>query len=161
LDIDAEAVAFVKQETGLDNVCVADLAEAAPDRLLAAPAWDLLVAGEIVEHLDNPVDFLSRVNRNLRHHCREIVVTVPNAFSLQNFLGARRHEERINSDHRFWFTPYTLAKILTRSGYRPATFEYVNHNRFVAGGIRSWFRLQALRRYPGLRQTLIMSAHWA
>jgi 2-polyprenyl-3-methyl-5-hydroxy-6-metoxy-1,4-benzoquinol methylase len=160
LDIDSEAVEFVKRETGFDNVWVADLAQAAPESVVRAPVWDLLVAGEIVEHLDNPVDFLSRVNRNLRSHCREILITVPNAFSLQNFGGALRHEEKINSDHRFWFTPYTLAKILTRSGYQPAAFEYVSHGRLVPGGIRSWLRYWILRRYPSLRQTLVMSATW-
>ena len=160
VDIDREAVEFVKRETGFNNIWVADLSVAAPEPVLSGPAWDLLVAGEIVEHLDNPVDFLSRVHRNLRNYCKEILVTVPNAFSLQNFLGATRHVESINSDHRYWFTPYTLAKVLTRSGYRPTAFDHVSHGSITPRGIRSWLRVQILRKYPSLRQTLVMSATW-
>ncbi len=161
LDVERDAVEFVKRETRFQNVLVSDLAEAAPEPVLSAPTWDLLVAGEIVEHLDNPVDFLSRVNRNLRNHCREILITVPNAFSLQNFLNATHRVERINSDHRYWFTPYTLAKVLTRSGFRSTTFEYVSHGKIEVRGIRSWLRVQLLRKYPSLRQTLVMSATWS
>lgn len=160
VDIDSGAVEFVKRETGFENVLLADLAVTAPEPVRTDPPWDLLVAGEIVEHLDSPVDFLSRLNQNLLNHCREIVVSVPNAFSLQNFLGARRHLECINSDHRYWFTPYTLAKVLTRSGFRPTNFDFVSHGRIQAGGIRSWLRVQMLRRYPGLRPTLVMNAVW-
>jgi hypothetical protein len=107
------------------------------------------------------VHFLSRVQRNLSGYCREIIVTVPNAFALQNFLNAFRRVEKINSDHRFWFSPYTLAKIMHRSGFRPTTFDFVTTGELRPGGVRSWLRVQALRRYPSLRSTLVLRAGWA
>ena len=34
--------------------------------------------------------------------------------------------EIINSDHRFWFTPYTIAKVLVSAGYNPEKISYAN-----------------------------------
>jgi 2-polyprenyl-3-methyl-5-hydroxy-6-metoxy-1,4-benzoquinol methylase len=160
VDIDPLAVEFVRRTTGFDNVVLADLAAAIPDAVQQGSPWEMVVAGEIVEHLDSPVDFLSRLHRNLAPHCREILISVPNAFSLRNFLNGLQGVEKINTDHRYWFTPYTLAKVLTRSGFHPGAFEFVAHERSRPLGIRSWLRHLVLQRYPIFRQTLIMRAAW-
>jgi hypothetical protein len=34
--------------------------------------------------------------------------------------------EIINSDHRFWFTPYTISKVLVSAGYNPEKITYTN-----------------------------------
>jgi len=34
--------------------------------------------------------------------------------------------EIINSDHRFWFTPYTISKVLVSAGYNPEKIHYAN-----------------------------------
>ena len=34
--------------------------------------------------------------------------------------------EIINSDHRFWFTPYTITKVLVSAGYNPEKITYSN-----------------------------------
>ncbi len=55
-----------------------------------------------------------------------IIVTVPNAFKFENFLNAMRDREAINSDHRYWFTVYTIAKVMTLSGITMENFYLVN-----------------------------------
>jgi hypothetical protein len=47
-----------------------------------------------------------------------LVLTTPNAFRYQAALQSLRGQEIINSDHRYWFSPYTLAKVMWRAGYR-------------------------------------------
>jgi hypothetical protein len=48
----------------------------------------------------------------------EFVVTVPNALSLRNAVQALGGVERINTDHRAWFSPFTLLKVLADAGLR-------------------------------------------
>jgi hypothetical protein len=36
------------------------------------------------------------------------------------------YREVINSDHRFWFTPYTISKILVSASYNPEKISYSN-----------------------------------
>ena len=37
-----------------------------------------------------------------------------------------KYLEVINSDHRYWFTPYTISKILVSAGYNPEKIIYAN-----------------------------------
>jgi hypothetical protein len=115
VDTDRPAVEFITRELGLPHVHVADLGAETPG-FLADHHWDLVVLGELVEHLDNPVAFLAALRARLRGRADRLVVTVPNAFYHRNARHARRGVEHVNSDHRYWFTPYTLAKVAVRAG---------------------------------------------
>ena len=42
--------------------------------------WDFMFIGEVLEHIDNPVDFLSRIRREWMGRVNKLVLTVPNAF---------------------------------------------------------------------------------
>lgn len=48
----------------------------------------MLYAGEILEHISNPMEFLSSIKRNYRNEIKRVVITVPNAFRLDNFRYA-------------------------------------------------------------------------
>lgn len=80
------------------------------------PAPDLIVAGELLEHLSNPGHFLTR----LWWHYRGVplIVTVPNAYNLAGLAHLKRGEENVNVDHVAWYSPRTLRTLLERHGYR-------------------------------------------
>jgi 2-polyprenyl-3-methyl-5-hydroxy-6-metoxy-1,4-benzoquinol methylase len=161
IDIDAEAVAMVREQIGYTNVVLADLSESVPPEVQAGKPWDVLVAGEIVEHLDNPVLFLAGLRAKLKGLCSEIIITVPNVFREDNFRRLRSGTECINSDHRYWFTPYTLAKVMTRAGFTPLRFGFVESSvpprpRSIKNALQQSRR----KRYPALRDTLIMVARF-
>jgi hypothetical protein len=158
VDVDADAVRYLRDELGYDNVVCADLSRDAPARLTSG-GWDWMVAGEIVEHLDDPVRFLSQLRETAVSHCRGLVVTVPNALRLENGLLALRGIECVNTDHRYWFTPFTIAKVLTRAGFRCESVDFVHSYPPPAPrGIRSWLASRLLRRRPMLRDTLVATA---
>jgi hypothetical protein len=54
----------------------------------------------------------------------KIVVSVPNCMRAGNATAALRNRETINSDHCFEFSPFTLAKVVTLSGFRIEQFYY-------------------------------------
>jgi hypothetical protein len=148
IDINKEAVQFIKDKLHIGQVYAYDLADSPPLDVLTAQKWDIMVLGEIIEHIDNPVAFLSKLREKYQANVSSIIVTAPNAFWFRNVLAFLRREEFINSDHRFWFTPYTLAKIGTQAGWTPERFEFA---------VRASYPLQLLYRFfPVLADTIIM-----
>jgi 2-polyprenyl-3-methyl-5-hydroxy-6-metoxy-1,4-benzoquinol methylase len=159
IDINLEAIDYLRNTIGITNVMYGDIATEVPESLTQGPPWDSVFLGEIVEHLDNPVGFLQSLKRGLEGHAGEIVVTAPNAMRLENFRKLLRGTECINSDHRFWFTPYTLAKAVFEAGFRPVSFFLVTAYKLrKPTGIRSYLRYRGLLRFPGFRDTIVLKA---
>lgn len=120
IDIDKEAVEYVKS-IGYPDVIYADITK---DReqivgkmhsMLGDEKWDYLIAGEIVEHLDNPTQFLKIIKETYCDVIDKIIITVPNGLSIKCISHAMKGQECINTDHRFWFTPFTIGKVLEQA----------------------------------------------
>ena len=58
IDIDKESIEFIKKETEYKNVFHGDILTDNFEGINESH-WDYVVFGEIVEHLDNPVNFLN------------------------------------------------------------------------------------------------------
>lgn len=155
LDIDAEGVAYLQEKLGYEDVVQCDVIADPVPPSITAERWDVMILGEIVEHLDNPVIFLSSMREKYAAVVDRLVITVPNAFRIENFLMARRHQEFINTDHRFWFTPYTLAKVVTEAGLEVESFQFCQSYPIPKVLLP---KLLLLRRYPALRDNLVLTA---
>lgn len=86
--------------------------------LLALPrngTPDLIVCGEVLEHLGNPQWFLTRLRMQFKGV--PVILTVPNAFSEKAHRWAQRNTENVNADHVAWYSPKTLSVLLQRAGY--------------------------------------------
>ena len=87
--------------------------------------FDLLLLPDVIEHLPNVQATLEGLSRDVSFS--EILVTTPNAFRLRNRLYMS--EEVVNSDHRYWFSPVTLARTLVSSGYRNVQVGFTEGSR--------------------------------
>ena len=115
VDINADAVDTAKR-LGFDNVFALDIhAQDAAAALQSLPV-DLVMVPDVLEHLSNPAAFLERLAKLFP--AAEFVVSVPNALSLRNMAHTLTGTERVNTDHRAWFSPYTLQKVLADAGLR-------------------------------------------
>jgi hypothetical protein len=45
-------------------------------------------------------------------------LTAPNPWNRTSKKFLKKNIEIINTDHKYWFTPYTLSKILYEAGYK-------------------------------------------
>lgn len=125
IDIDKESIEFIKKELGYQNVYHGNILTD-EFKSIKESRWDYAVFGEIVEHLDDPVNFLKVFKTKYGENVSKFIITVPSIYNKRQFTNMMNYREVINSDHRFWFTPYTISKVLVSAGYNPEKIMYSN-----------------------------------
>lgn len=114
IDVEPEGVAWARAQ-GYEAF-VADCQDARALADLPVEAVELVVAGEIIEHLEAPGPFLRACHELVEPNGR-IVVTTPNAASLQNFFAPLLGVELIHPDHLSLFSPRTLRVLFERTDW--------------------------------------------
>lgn len=127
-----------RQEDSDNNVHGFDLddvskAELPPNAYQDDFVPDLVVCGEVIEHLANPGWFLTRLYRQFRQV--PVLITVPNAFSEIGARYMRDGIENVNFDHCWWPSFRTLRTLLGRAGYTSFRFCWYGGRPLVAEGI--------------------------
>ena len=154
VDIDARTVGELNQAGVFKNVIVGDVEklEALPGVL---PPFDVVLAGDIIEHLSNPGRMLEGVKRHLKPDGR-LIVSTPNAMGLPAYLRYTAGSFREGLQHVLCFNAITLAQMLARHGFVVEegfscyqTFTQESSGRAFAIG-RAFFR-----RFPKFGGTLL------
>lgn len=96
-------------------------------------SFDLVVAGEVLEHLSNPGAFLATLSS--RWSQSQLIITVPNALSHVGLNHARKGIEHVNIDHVAWYSWRTLKTLVERCGYRVVDFHWYNGMPMFAEGL--------------------------
>jgi SAM-dependent methyltransferase len=87
--------------------------------------FDIVVAGEFLEHLLNPLGFLNSVRKHLEPG-GQLVLTVPNGNSLNYFVqNLFFGYETDGYDHVAFYTPLTLFNLLRKAGYELVSLAYL------------------------------------
>lgn len=89
-----------------------------PEDLPSDLELDLVIAPDVIEHVGNVEDFLKYAGS---FGC-PVLITTPNALGMEN--RTRLRSEFVNTDHRYWFSPYTLARSLVAAGFTLDKFYY-------------------------------------
>ena len=131
VDIDEQGVQILRDKgfnTKTANVMDMDLGE----------RFETIVAGEIIEHLDNPGQFLC----NMRNHLVEggtLLLTTPNPFYFKQVWKIwKRNRPAVHEEHTMWFDPITLSHLCRLSGLDPYEIYWVQPRKQL---IKTWPRL--------------------
>ncbi|MBM3329444.1 MAG: glycosyltransferase [Calditrichaeota bacterium] len=111
VDIDREGLDTMR------NLGITDLYEGDAERLEELSLDDkpdLIVASELMEHLDNPGRFLESARR---FGCA-MVVSVPNAYSSRAFDQLAGGAEMVHEDHNYYYSYTTLKTLARKHGWR-------------------------------------------
>lgn len=120
--------------------------------------FNLAVFGEVIEHVDNPISFLQSFNEMSKGCVERILVTVPNAWKIRGLFHTIKHNsELVNTDHRFWFTPFTITKVLYRSDWRVEQINYVDGD-LKRKGINGFILRNIFKRKPYLAGNIVAIA---
>ncbi len=105
-------------------------------------SFQVVWAGEIIEHLSCAGGFLDAARRHLEPGGR-LVITTPNAFAVSNFVYRIGGRPRVNKGHTCWYDEVTLSQLLHRHGYQVEEVSYLAHRTpgrgraLLAGAVRS------------------------
>ena len=78
---------------------------------------DVVVAGELIEHLENPLQFLKRIAAIEGLAGKTLLLSTPNATALHNVLIGLTRRESTHHDHLCILSYKTLATLCTRAGF--------------------------------------------
>lgn len=131
VDIDPEGAAVLN--TLGYRVTVADV-----ETMDLGRKFDTIVAGELIEHLENPGRFL----RNMRRHLKDdgvIIISTPNPFYAGSAWKIWRYgRPAVHEAHMLWQDPITLDHLLRRTGYEPFEGFWIQPNGSL---MKTWKRL--------------------
>ena len=129
------------------------------DQLPLDRRFEVVVAGDIIEHLSNP----GRMLDGIRRFCTEttqVIITTPNAFGAPNFLRQALGRFHEGAEHVMSFNEQNLLTLLARHGYLVAE----SHTCFQPRSANTRSRLvfgagkSMLRAFPRLGGTLLVVA---
>jgi hypothetical protein len=78
---------------------------------------DVVVAGELIEHLENPLQFLKQLAAINCLSGKILILSTPNATALHNILVGLVRRESTHHDHLCILSYKTLATLCTRAGF--------------------------------------------
>lgn len=146
MDINRDMIKWLANSCGIQNIKEGDI-----EKIEDYPEqdFDVIIAGEILEHLSNPGKALDGIRSIIKPNCK-LIITVPNAYSFKGFVRVlMRKHELIHPDHALHHSPHTLKALLERHGFTVETyFSFVNGGTGPLASIANFF----LRFHPQLAE---------
>ena len=114
LDVDVQGVRRLQYE-GFGHVYAGSVEN--PPKEIPSCYFDVIIAGEIIEHVRNPGYLLDSIARLIVPD-GVVVITTPNALRFYNSLPAMFGLELTHPDHLSWYSPHTLRRTVESSSLR-------------------------------------------
>jgi len=125
IDIDVDGLNTLRSY-GYSNLFAFDLTADETPAALQDQKFDIIILSEILEHLPNPGRMLERLKDFMEPGQSQLIISVPNAFSVSNVLNMTRNVEHVHPDHNYYFSFVKLNNTLKKSGFNIAErFVYI------------------------------------
>jgi 2-polyprenyl-3-methyl-5-hydroxy-6-metoxy-1,4-benzoquinol methylase len=99
--------------------------EASAESFSLPKQFDVVFAGDLIEHLSNPGLFLSCARKQLRPGGR-LIITTPNAFNIFSIAEKfSKGEPTVNPDHTCYFNSKTLEQLLQKNGWKVERVDFI------------------------------------
>lgn len=97
-----------------------------PDQLLKGSIkYDIVLLSDVIEHVDNPVDFIKFYSSFLNDQ-GQMFITTPNAHAIRGFTSILlRNNYSVNSEHTLWLCPKTMTEIIHRADLKFVGFYWL------------------------------------
>ena len=80
--------------------------------------FDIIIAGELIEHLSNPGLFLKSALNHLDYQGK-LIITTPNAFNILNILSIIFYRAvSVHREHTCWYDKITLTQLIECNGFK-------------------------------------------
>lgn len=152
VDISADAVEEYRRNGICDNILIGDVEKLG--ELGLSPEFDLIVIGDLIEHLSNPGHMLNGV-RALCTKDTRVILTTPHAFGLAPFLRhvSGRFEEGLQ--HVMTFNEQNLTHLVARHGFKVTESGTCFQSESDTGSLTFTLGKKLFEIFPKLGGTLI------
>jgi SAM-dependent methyltransferase len=135
IDLDEASVRWLT-EKGFRDLHVADAGRVREFLGEIGFSPEVIVAGEVLEHLASPLDFLSGIRRAMQGG-EKLLVSVPNAFWIEGFLHVLLGREKVHPEHVSYYSYYTIAQLLARADLvmqdcRPCSYQATTRQKAIS-----------------------------
>ncbi|MFT7619566.1 MAG: SAM-dependent methyltransferase [Planctomycetota bacterium] len=136
VEISAEAAEFSRRELGLENIHCCRL----EDAQLEGP-FDVIALWDVIEHVSDPFATLEML-ASLIAKDGILVVQTQNIDSLAAKLLGRRWHHFKHLEHIYHFSPSTIERALTKSGFETVELTSTGAGKYISGA----FVIERMRR---------------
>jgi 2-polyprenyl-3-methyl-5-hydroxy-6-metoxy-1,4-benzoquinol methylase len=88
--------------------------------------FEVVFAGEVIEHIDDARGFLQSARRHLLPTGR-LVLTTPNAFYIANFVYRLGGQAHVHPEHTCWYCEKTIKRLLEMNGFDQVEVSFIGH----------------------------------
>lgn len=156
VDVDEKGLELLR-ERGVSNLISGNVEQLNQIPELGEEKFDIIIAAEIIEHLNNPGLFLQSA-KHLFHKNTVMIITTPNAYRITGFGYRLKGLEFVHPDHNYWFSWSTLTSLLSKNGYQiidTRLYSFIDYKRplirCLAGKLKkASFRIAANKKVNSL-----------
>ena len=134
VDIDHECLQFLKEMMSDEEILEVD-AHNLHEYFGENRKFDLMIAGDVIEHLSNPGIFLTSCAKVLADD-GEIIISTANAFGVTRFVKSLLFHEAVEPDHAAYYSHKTLQRLLAMNGLEITDYGYYQCEPVNAKGNR-------------------------
>jgi 2-polyprenyl-3-methyl-5-hydroxy-6-metoxy-1,4-benzoquinol methylase len=110
IDVDKNSIEYLRNQ-GIEKLFIANVEHL--EELKFDKAFEVVLAGELMEHLDNVGLMLGGIKKFLKPD-GVILISVPNAFAIKPVLRAIVRKDVSMPDHNYYFSYKTLRSLLKK-----------------------------------------------
>jgi hypothetical protein len=89
--------------------------------------YEVVLMADVIEHVDNPVDFL-KFYASFLADTGVMVISTPNANRANNFINILfNNNYSVNPEHTCWYCPKTFSEVVSRTGLELRSFYWIDH----------------------------------
>ena len=119
---------------------------------LKGKKFDVIVAGDLIEHLFNQGKFIDSI-KPFCHKNTEVIITTPNPLSTHFFISNFFNRADVRVDHTCWHSEQTLKQFFSMKGFYCSEFYFRDDQKI--NGIRPIFKVAFKRLFPRCADGLI------
>lgn len=116
IDIDAKGINYMRK-AGFSNIYHIDARTLTEEHKELADTYDVVVLGDVIEHIEDPSVVLTGAISRLNQH-GYLIISVPNAFYWYAFLRILGKRDIGHPEHVATYTKRNLIELLKRVGLR-------------------------------------------
>lgn len=122
IDIDRSSIKFLREKIPDAKILEID-AQELDEHFSSEDPFDLIIAGDVIEHLPCPGAFIESC-RTVLLPSGTVLITTVNAFGISRFLKTIFNHEAVHDEHTAYYSWSTLHRLCIMSGFKVLSLGY-------------------------------------